>query len=74
MKNPVSGLAAAAFLTIALLAGAAAPADAKVLARVNGVEITEDDLKIALEDIGQGLRPRSMARSAMPICSIISST
>ncbi len=58
MKNTVSGLAAAACLSIALLAGAAAPADAKVLARVNGVEINEDDLKIALEDIGQGLPPQ----------------
>ncbi|GAC1556223.1 MAG: peptidylprolyl isomerase [Beijerinckiaceae bacterium] len=33
----------------------AGPASAKVLAKVNGVEITDDDLKIALEDIGGSL-------------------
>jgi peptidyl-prolyl cis-trans isomerase C len=33
----------------------AAPASAKVLARVNGAEITDEDVKIALEDIGQSL-------------------
>lgn len=32
-----------------------APASAKVLARVNGAEITDEDVKIALEDIGPSL-------------------
>ena len=31
------------------------PASAKVLARVNGAEITDEDVKIALDDIGQSL-------------------
>lgn len=33
----------------------ATPAHAKVLATVNGVEITDEDLKVAMDDIGQGL-------------------
>jgi peptidyl-prolyl cis-trans isomerase C len=33
----------------------AAPASAKVLARVNGVEITDEDVKLALDDIGASL-------------------
>jgi peptidyl-prolyl cis-trans isomerase C len=33
----------------------AAPASAKVLARVNGAEITDEDVKIAMEDIGSSL-------------------
>jgi peptidyl-prolyl cis-trans isomerase C len=33
----------------------AAPVSAKVLARVNGVEITDEDVKIALDDIGASL-------------------
>jgi peptidyl-prolyl cis-trans isomerase C len=33
----------------------AAPASAKVLARVNGAEITDEDVRIAMEDIGSSL-------------------
>ena len=39
------------------------PAQAKVLAKVNGVEITDDDLKFALEDIGAGI-PRQLEGKA----------
>ena len=44
-----------AALAIGLALALAAPASAKVLARVNGAEITDDDVKIALDDIGQSL-------------------
>ena len=44
-------LTAASFLAIA----AGAQASAKVLAKVNGVEITDDDVKIALDDLGPTL-------------------
>jgi peptidyl-prolyl cis-trans isomerase C len=47
----LSGAAFAMGLALALTA----PASAKVLARVNGVEITDDDVKIALDDIGASL-------------------
>jgi len=39
------------------------PAQAKVLAKVNGVEITDDDMKFALEDIGAGI-PRQLEGKA----------
>ncbi|MGJ0506648.1 MAG: peptidylprolyl isomerase [Methylocystis sp.] len=48
---------------VALLAAAVQPAQAKVLAKVNGVEITDDDLKIALEDLGPGI-PRQLEGKA----------
>ena len=44
-------LAAASLLTLA----AFSPASAKVLARVNGVDVTDDDVKIALDDLGPNL-------------------
>ncbi|MEK4033579.1 peptidylprolyl isomerase [Methylocystis sp. IM3] len=54
-KNARS-LTRAALGTLGLVAlMAAAPAQAKVLAKVNGVEITDDDLKIAIEDLGPGI-------------------
>jgi peptidyl-prolyl cis-trans isomerase C len=54
-KNARS-LTRAALGTLGLVAlMAAAPAQAKVLAKVNGVEITDDDLKIAMEDLGPGI-------------------
>jgi peptidyl-prolyl cis-trans isomerase C len=40
---------------IAMALALTAPASARVLARVNGTEITDEDVKIALEDIGQSL-------------------
>jgi len=53
----------------ALVATAAAvPAQAKVLAKVNGVEITEEDMKLAAEDIGPGVRVSWKARRAKTIC------
>jgi peptidyl-prolyl cis-trans isomerase C len=39
------------------------PAQAKVLAKVNGVDITDDDLKFAVEDIGPGI-PRQLEGKA----------
>jgi peptidyl-prolyl cis-trans isomerase C len=58
-------LARAAFGTLGVVAlmAAAAPAQAKVLAKVNGVEITDDDLKIAMEDLGPGI-PRQLEGKA----------
>ncbi|MBV9395716.1 MAG: peptidylprolyl isomerase [Methylobacteriaceae bacterium] len=47
-------LTGAAF-AVAMAAALATSASAKVLARVNGAEITDEDVKIALEDIGQSL-------------------
>ncbi len=51
---PVRARAAAIALSVAALF-AAAPAFAKTLAKVDGLEITDDDVKIALEDIGPTL-------------------
>ncbi|MDB5651160.1 MAG: peptidylprolyl isomerase [Hyphomicrobiales bacterium] len=42
-------------LAFALGLGLAGGAEAKVLAKVNGVEITDEDVKVALDDIGAGL-------------------
>jgi peptidyl-prolyl cis-trans isomerase C len=54
----------AALGTIGLLAllGAGA-AQAKVLAKVNGVEITDEDVKLALDDLGPGI-PRQLEGKA----------
>jgi peptidyl-prolyl cis-trans isomerase C len=48
---------------VALLAAGGAPAQAKVLAKVNGVEITDEDLKLALDDLGPGI-PRQLEGKA----------
>jgi len=42
-------------LAVGLALTLAAPASAKVLARVNGADITDEDVKIAMEDIGSSL-------------------
>jgi peptidyl-prolyl cis-trans isomerase C len=55
--------AIAALGVSALLTAGAIPAQAKVLAKVNGVEITDDDVKIALDDLGAGL-PRQLEGKA----------
>jgi len=47
----------------ALVLCAASPAAAKVLAKVNGVDITDDDVKIAMEDLGPGI-PRQLEGKA----------
>jgi peptidyl-prolyl cis-trans isomerase C len=47
----------------ALLAGGVGAAQAKVLAKVNGVEITDEDLKLALDDLGPGI-PRQLEGKA----------
>ncbi|ATQ70370.1 MULTISPECIES: peptidylprolyl isomerase [Methylosinus] len=46
-----------------LLTAVALPAQAKVLAKVNGVEISDDDVKTALDDLGSGL-PRQLEGKA----------
>jgi peptidyl-prolyl cis-trans isomerase C len=43
--------------------GFAGAAQAKVLAKVNGVEITDEDLRLAMEDLGPGL-PRQLEGKA----------
>lgn len=50
----LSRLTGAAF-AVGIALTLAVPASAKVLARVNGAEITDEDVKIALDDIGQSL-------------------
>jgi peptidyl-prolyl cis-trans isomerase C len=55
--------ALAAFGVCALLAAGALPAQAKVLAKVNGVDITEEDVKFALDDLGPSL-PRQLEGKA----------
>ena len=47
----------------ALLAAGATGAQAKVVAKVNGVEITDEDLKIAMEDLAPGI-PRQLEGKA----------
>lgn len=57
-KNGLSRTAASITLAASLCLGAGlsgAHAEGKVLAKVNGVEITTDDLKLALEDMGPSL-------------------
>ncbi|WP_424363439.1 peptidylprolyl isomerase [Methylocystis parvus] len=55
----------AALGTIGLVAlmAAAFPAQAKVLAKVNGVEITDEDVKLAMDDLGPGI-PRQLEGKA----------
>ena len=48
-------LAAAAFLAASLIVSAA---DARTVARVDGVEITDEDLKVAADDIGGEIPPQ----------------
>ena len=56
MRLDFYGPRATALAAILLLAGlTAAPASAKVLAKVNGTEITDQDLAIARDDLGAGL-------------------
>jgi peptidyl-prolyl cis-trans isomerase C len=50
-------IAIAAVASVAV-AGAASPAAAKVLAKVNGTEITEEDVKVATEDLEPNLPPQ----------------
>lgn len=42
---------------------AATPAQAKVVAKVNGVEITDEDVKLAIDDLGPGI-PRQLEGKA----------
>ncbi len=45
------------------LLSAGAPAQAKMLAKVNGIEITDDDVKMAMEDLAPGI-PRQLEGKA----------
>ena len=53
------GRVRAAALSFTFLAAFALPAAAKVIAKVDGLEITDDDVKVALEDLGATM-PREM--------------
>jgi peptidyl-prolyl cis-trans isomerase C len=55
MNSPYLVRLSGAAFAVAMAVALAAPASAKVLARVNGAEITDEDVKIALDDIGQSL-------------------
>jgi len=50
-------------LAALLMASGATSASAKVLAKVNGVEITDEDLKLAMDDLGPGI-PRQLEGKA----------
>ena len=52
---PLRTLAAALLAATALVGAATAPASAKVLATVNGTDITDDDVRIATADLGPAL-------------------
>jgi peptidyl-prolyl cis-trans isomerase C len=62
-RNPARVIIGSLGVAAALLASGAAPAQAKVLAKVNGVEITEEDLRIAMDDLGAGI-PRQLEGKA----------
>ena len=57
-RRAVSALALAAALGLA-----AAPAFAKVLAKVDGVEITDEDMAMALEEVAPGLPPQIQGKA-----------
>lgn len=61
-------LAAAAFMLGALIPS---HADARTLARVDGVDITDEDVKLAAEDIGSEIRRNWKGPSARPTSSNI---
>ena len=52
-----------ALATLGLIALAGAPAQAKTLAKVNNVEISDDDVKLAMEDLAAGI-PRQLEGKA----------
>ncbi len=62
-KNARSMTRAAMGIGLVALMAAAMPAQAKVLAKVNGVEITDEDVKLATEDLGPGI-PRQLEGKA----------
>jgi peptidyl-prolyl cis-trans isomerase C len=62
-RNPARVIIGSLGVAAALLAYGVAPVQAKVLAKVNGVEITEEDLKIAMDDLGAGI-PRQLEGKA----------
>ena len=62
-KVPGLALGLAVGVCAFFAAAVAVPAQAKVLAKVNGVEITDEDMKLAMEDIGPGI-PRQLEGKA----------
>jgi peptidyl-prolyl cis-trans isomerase C len=62
-KAPGLALGLAIGVCAFFAAAVAVPAQAKVLAKVNGVEITDEDMKLAMEDIGPGI-PRQLEGKA----------
>ena len=70
------GLAIALGFGAALMVAGVAQADPKILAKIDGVPITEDDVKDALQDIGPGL-PQKLdvdEAGAPAICAGLSSS
>jgi peptidyl-prolyl cis-trans isomerase C len=61
-RIPTTLLFGAASIAL-LLASSSAPVHAKALAKVNGVEITDEDLKLAMDDLGPGI-PRQLEGKA----------
>jgi peptidyl-prolyl cis-trans isomerase C len=62
-RIPARAALATLSVAAALFASGGAPAQAKVLAKVNGVEITDEDLNIAMDDLGAGI-PRQLEGKA----------
>jgi peptidyl-prolyl cis-trans isomerase C len=62
-RIPARAVLATFGVAAALFASGGAPAQAKVLAKVNGVEITDEDLNIAMDDLGAGI-PRQLEGKA----------
>jgi peptidyl-prolyl cis-trans isomerase C len=62
IKIPTTLLFGVASIAL-LLASSSAPVHAKALAKVNGVEITDEDLKLAMDDLGPGI-PRQLEGKA----------
>ncbi len=60
---PLSRTARRSVLAVAIFAAVAAPASAKVLATVNGSEITDADLAVAREEVGPSL-PQQLDEAA----------
>ena len=67
LRSTAAALALGAGAVLAF--SGAASADPKVLATVDGQPITEEDLAIAIGDIGPGLPQKLEARSARNTCS-----
>ena len=64
MSRPFAPRRAVGALALAAALGfAAAPAFAKVLAKVDGVEITDEDMAMALDEVAPGLPPQIQGKA-----------